>query len=388
MIKTLISVGYFTSLAALNTAAPTVSHVANNDLAVRWDAPLPDDCYYPDYMAPPFWTGGSDESANNYCVSRWKDGLLITGLTTFTKDKVVNGLQVTYSDGSKSSVYGKSEGDQDTGTWDMTDAIKLARMWGNGNGQRLGQIEVQTQSGKDVKIGNGRTDDDGAQNSEAGGGLLMGLIIATMPDESAILRAGFLFMKGQITGAVSADFVFDQDLATLNAQQTGISTSLLGEGYFTNDRNSSATCTFSNTVTRTNSRTVTQTNQHQVGYSFSFSVTADILDFAKIEESHTLSYQYTHIDTDATTTSEDIALRWDNTNLIVAPGKTIYCKASVVTGKFDGGYTSTIIVTINGGAQFSFKSRGQLDLVGWASVDSECNDVDTPPPGVPQLPEQ
>lgn len=220
MFRSILFIGGLASLATQISGAPTAPIVSRDTLSERWTADLPSGCYYPDYMAAPFWTGGSTDQVDNYCVSKWKDGLLITGLTTYTKDWKVYGLQATFSDGSKSILYGSTKGAQEHQDWDVTDQITLARMWGDGRGHYLGQIEMQTKSNKDIKMGNGRTDDDGAQNSQTGGGLLMGLILATDKNEPIIIRAGFLFIKGQVKEAKSVEFKFDDDLAALNSKQT------------------------------------------------------------------------------------------------------------------------------------------------------------------------
>ena len=224
MVKSLFSIGFLASITSLAAAAPvnTPSTNALSSIEARSEnGPfyLPDNCYYPDYMAAPRWVGGKEDNVNLYCVSKWTEGLLIAGITTYTKDHRINGLQVTYSDGSKSWVYGTPSGDQDHKEWGFEDQAVLARMWGNGGGKFLGQLEIQTKSGVGIKLGNGRTDDEGAFSSETGGGLLMGMFIATAKDESAIVRAGFLFLKDQITEVLNTGFEFDQDLEELNSQQ-------------------------------------------------------------------------------------------------------------------------------------------------------------------------
>ena len=161
---------------------------------------------------------------------------------------------------------------------------------------------------------------------------------------------------------------------------------VLADGFFTNNRATPASVTFSNDVKKKNTRTVTQTNQHQVGYSYTAKVTAEIVSVVKIEASQTLSYQYTHVDTIATAVEEEVDVGWKVENKEVQAGETIYCKASVVSGAYAGDYTSTILITISTGAQFGFKSRGHLDTVGWSSTNSFCNTVEKIPVNGAQLP--
>ncbi|KAF2195564.1 hypothetical protein K469DRAFT_681864 [Zopfia rhizophila CBS 207.26] len=192
---------------------------------------------------------------------------------------------------------------------------------------------------------------------------------STSPKEESIVRAAFLFMKGGITEVVNQDFTFDDNLEALNAQHT-----------------TNATVTFSNTINRSKSRKLTQSNSHQIGVGYTWKFSADVLDVMKVEAGLSLSYTYTHIDTTETSTSEGITLKRDNTNLVVSPGKTIYCKASVLTGTYSSGYSSYVHIHPDTGKEFSFLSRGQLELVGWSSVQSSCDDVEYVPAGIEELP--
>lgn len=204
MLKTLLSIGLFSSLSF---AGPILT---------RDPRDYPADCVYPDYMIAPGWTGGSQDDVTLACLSRWKDGLLVTGIQTWNEDTIVKGIQVTYSDGSKSDVIGEMRGTGDTSGWDATDAISQAEIYGDGKGWRLGQLHFTTKSGQEFRLGNERT--SGGFPYDVGGGLMMGIIVATTGD--AIVRAGYLFMNGPISSVKATDFKFDDDIDQLNSQQT------------------------------------------------------------------------------------------------------------------------------------------------------------------------
>ena len=62
----------------------------------------------------------------NVCFAKRRHvGLSIAGITTWTKKTVVQGVQVTYSDGTKSEVVRKSKGKQAQRGWDSADSIVL-----------------------------------------------------------------------------------------------------------------------------------------------------------------------------------------------------------------------------------------------------------------------
>lgn len=208
MLSKLLSLGFIASISSLVTGSALL----------RRDLPYPPDCVYPDYMIAPTWTGGNQEGLGSYCLSRWKDGLLVTGITTWVNGKVVKGIQVTYSDGSKSDVIGSMQGKQSEGSWGVTDRITEGVVYGDGTGYRLGQIVIKTHDGGNMRIGqDGERSDPGTPHDVASG-LLFGVIVAELDGE--IARGGLLFMKGQIQKAEITEMVFDDDIDALNAKHT------------------------------------------------------------------------------------------------------------------------------------------------------------------------
>lgn len=205
----LLSLGFMASLPALIAAGP---------LKTR-GLVYPADCVWTDYMIAPTWTGGSqtDSDIQSICLAKWRDGLLVTGITTWTDGTVVQGIQVTYSDGTKSDVVGRIKGKQTQGSWDITDPITSGTVFGDGKGYRLGKMKLSTKSGTQVEVGQEQVRTDSGTAHDVGGGLLMGIIVASNGEE--IIRGAYLFMKDQIKDVEVTDFKFDDDINTLNSQQ-------------------------------------------------------------------------------------------------------------------------------------------------------------------------
>jgi hypothetical protein len=203
----ILSLGFLAALPSLINAGP---------LRARGNL-YPADCVFTDYVIAPTWTGGSQDDTTNVCLAKWQEGLLVTGITTWTEKTVVQGIQVTYSDGSKSEVVGQIKGKQTQGSWDITDPVTSATVFGDGKGYRLGKMKISTKSGTQVEVGQENVRTDSGTPHDVGGGLLMGIIVATNGDE--IVRGAYLFIKDQIKEVEVTDFKFDDDINQLNSQQ-------------------------------------------------------------------------------------------------------------------------------------------------------------------------
>jgi hypothetical protein len=142
---------------------------------------------------------------------------LVTEITTWAGNTFVKGVQVTYSDGTKSEVVKKIKGKQAHGSWDITDSIMSATVFGDGKGYRLGKMEISTKSGTQVKTRQENIRTDSSTPHDVGGGLLVDIIVATNDDE--IVRGAYLFIQDQTTEVEGTDFKFDDDINQLNSQQ-------------------------------------------------------------------------------------------------------------------------------------------------------------------------
>lgn len=161
---------------------------------------------------------------------------------------------------------------------------------------------------------------------------------------------------------------------------------ILQDGYFTNDKKEgNTTYNFINQIEVEVGTTTSWSNQHQIGVGMEWEFEADILGFAKVKNKPSIHYDYTRVDSKSSTQTEKRLLRWEASGNQVAPGKTIYCKASAQSGKFDGGYWATAHVTLQNGKEFTFVARGELKAVGWSESFASCEDVENPTPGVTML---
>ena len=134
----------------------------------------------------------------------------ITGLEVWQHgdDSVVAGVRFTYATGDLSQIYGH----EDTSS-NPSQSINLgagetwtaAELFGNGKGQYLGHIHLETSGGKSFDAG-GSTSGINPYGIETGGGILYGATMTVGGDDNDIVNLGFRFL-GQAVKSVEVSDV-------------------------------------------------------------------------------------------------------------------------------------------------------------------------------------
>jgi hypothetical protein len=160
-------------------------------------------------------TGG--QGGARFCATKHVDGIVVTGVEVWANNKAVQAVQMYYSDGTNSDVFGKINGDKhDILKWDpATDGISQIRTWGNGRGQYLGRVNIRTKAGKELDVGK----DTSGQNvfeTNVASGIMLG---AYGNSADQIDSMGFLFLKSKVDKITIDDVVFKDTPEALNAKK-------------------------------------------------------------------------------------------------------------------------------------------------------------------------
>jgi hypothetical protein len=103
------------------------------------------------------WVGG--EGGSPWCATKWKAGVVITGVEVYGSGKGVEAIQFFYSDGTNSPQVGEpNEERKQRLDWDPSvDSLSQVKSWGNGRGKYLGRVYFRTKSGKELDMGKGKS---------------------------------------------------------------------------------------------------------------------------------------------------------------------------------------------------------------------------------------
>lgn len=175
-------------------------------------------------------TGGG--GGGGFCATKWKSGVVITGVEAWANDKGVRAIQFYYSDGSNSNLYGKIDGDRHAKMeWDpAVDTIDQVRTWGNGRGENLGRVQIRTTQGKELDVGKDTNGQDTFE-SKVASGILLGAFGAS---GDLIDSLGFIFLKSKIERISIDDVVFKETPEELNKRMEGLTTVILDYADHTN----------------------------------------------------------------------------------------------------------------------------------------------------------
>lgn len=152
------------------------------------------------------------------------------------------------------------------------------------------------------------------------------------------------------------------------------------------------TWSFSGKASVTWSSSMSTTTQHTFGLSEAIELGGKFgLPFVaqgEVKSTTTISYQYQSATTKDQGFSEGRDVTWtqgsSQTSDLITPGHAKHCVATSYRAEYDGGYTSTIKVTV-GGKDFFITRHGQYNSVSWTGAWSRCDDVlvtDIPSDGI------
>jgi hypothetical protein len=300
-----------------------------------------DDCSSGPFHTGVSWVGGND--GGPFCATRWKQGVVMTGIEAWANKNTLRAVQFKFSDGSLSEVFGKAEGDRNGRLeWQSTEAhVEKITLWGNGVGTRTGRIYVRLSNGKELDVGkdtSGQTPYDQTIDPDITGGILIGAFGKRGDD---INHLGFLFLGSKVRKIKIEEITLDDDLDNLNARQAGITTQVLAEDHYTNKKNASNdTHGFWNSLEKEDVVVHTQTTSTTFGTNINIEYSGQVAGLGP-KVSFGVEFKLEKGWSDESRKSTKRTLQW-RTESVVPPGKSITCKAFAQLGEFDGTYTSKV----------------------------------------------
>lgn len=313
------------------------------------------------------WVGG--KNGVDFCATKYKAGVVITGVEVWANTKAVRAIQFYYSDGTNSQQWGKIDGDRTARlSWDpATDSISQIKMWGNGKGQYLGRVQIRTKSGKSLDVGKDTNGQDTFETKVASG-IMLGAFGAS---GDSIDRLGFLFLKSTVSKVTIDDVKFQDTPEALNRRKEGLEQVTIDYAeHINNHPNATQTFKFSKSVEKAVSKTYSNSGTSTFGFSTAFEISGKILDLGA-SSTTTLSYQYASTSTEERGTTDKVTLTY-GVDTPLAPGQRIYCRAWATRGTYKGSYSSTINVWLADGSKFGFQQGGTMEQTNWSVAESVC----------------
>lgn len=304
--------------------------------------------YPPGPYSPGFFVGGS--GGEPFLTCGGTDGRAVTKLGAWTNSSCLQGIQVTYNDGSQSQVFGSVHGDYAQIIFPPGERVVELTLWGNGNGTRTGRIKLTTDGGQTFDHGK-NTSGQTAYSAPVGGGLLVG---AAGRCGAEIDMLGLVFLSDVTSVSITDVNYYNPPVGTSN----GIDLLMLQRTSYTDPYDKPVKWVFANSVTRTDSRSWSQSATRQ--YGVTVSVSAGFFDFAKVGASYTwsLSEQKT---SESTVTTER-TLTWSLEGEL-DPGQSVVAVATCYVGTVDVDYTATVNVFLKSGEHFSYRESGVISSV-------------------------
>ncbi|KAF4554331.1 Hypothetical protein D9617_4g000840 [Elsinoe fawcettii] len=350
--------------------------------------PPADDCAAP-------WFGSSREDgvpwrerkagADKYfCAQSWTKGLVITGMRIWTDPTRVTGIQMSYSDGSKSDIIGMqsvASTNDNSIEWAVDDKIEELRVWRSEDGGAVGRIRIKV-AGRTLEIGGKVANKNVGTGMDVHSGMLLAVRGSTN-NGPHLQTVEFRLLPSNPKSVELVTVNFPESLDKLNADKKGIDTVTLAQVYIlnTNEPGSGANKTYQFGDTKE----VRKSHRIDVGTEKTFGVTAGISikgevgfpGLAKAEAGFSLdtNFGYTWQNMDSREESHLDRLQWHETGQLL-PGKAVNCEAKALTGHFESDFTSKIEVTMLDGTKFSYDQPGHYENVGYTQAWSNCQTMD------------
>ncbi|KAF2262424.1 hypothetical protein CC78DRAFT_534762 [Lojkania enalia] len=311
-----------------------------------------------------------------WCATKFKSGIVITGIEAWADKKSVRGVQFYYSDGTNSGLVGKQDGDRHGRMdWDPSvDQISQIKMWGNGVGKYNGRIYIRTKKGNEFDVGKDTSGQD-VYETKVASGIMLG---AFGNAGERIDHLGFLFLKSKIEKITVGDVVFSETPEELNSKKEGLEVVTVDYADYENGMElNNNTYRWGRTITKEVSKKFTHASTHTFGWSHALELSGKILELGA-KSTTTLSYQYAKTDTveDQFTDKVEVMTQvW----IPVPPGGKIYCRAVAMTGKYSGDYSSKVSIWLEDGSTFEFEEEGHMEQINWSKAESKCQDDPFPP---------
>lgn len=179
------------------------------------------------------WMGRpQDDPAGNYfCDTKWKQGLVVTGVTIWAEKYHIKGLRFKYSDGSEGDLHGQATGNPDwtpaapknSLTWREDETLRAVKMWNNwndGNGpDAVGRIEVSVGEVKlevSSDVGDTSKSDNRGTEIPLNSGVLLG---ARGKQGQWVESLELLFLSDKVVSSTLIDMELGSSLEEWNAKQ-------------------------------------------------------------------------------------------------------------------------------------------------------------------------
>lgn len=307
---------------------------------------------------------GGQSGGQPFVACKWVQGthgLVVRGLDVWWHSDYLRGVQVTYSDDSRSSVFGTAGDSHSSIVFAPGELVTALTLWGNGIGTRTGRIRLTTNKGQTLDVGRD-TSGQTAYDIHIGSGILVGLEGRSGSD---IDQLGAIFLRSAITHFALTKLVYDHDLA---GTDKGIQAVALDEATYSNPSNAknSMNWAFGGSAERKQSVTYTDTNADTYGVSVDVEVSGEVLGIGA-KATTGFQWQRQSTKTTATSTSNQVTLTWSLSGTLEA-GESCTCTAIVQRGEGRTNYTADATVTLEDGTKISFPSRGVYQNVSYTKV--------------------
>ncbi|OCH86343.1 hypothetical protein OBBRIDRAFT_828354 [Obba rivulosa] len=298
--------------------------------------------------------GGQPFESCKWIVNR--SGLVVKGLDVWWSSKCLRGIQLTFSDGSRSVVYGNPSDSHDSVVFSAGEAITSMTLWANSSKNRAGRIRLTTNAGQTFDVGI-KTDKLPAYDVYIGSGILVGMVGRCATD---IDMLGAVFLKGTVTSISISKVAYDPPLS---GTSKGISEVTLDAVYYHNLPSSTHDLVwdFTHSVTRTVSTSFTQSTSTTYGASASISVSAEIFGIGP-SASGGFEWQSTDIKETTTTTSSQHTMSWSLSGTL-HPGEGTTVIAVCQQGLGNVNYTSTVTLQLEDGTVSTYDEPGVFNNV-------------------------
>lgn len=312
------------------------------------------------YSGEPFYTCG------------WNTGqpvLVVKGLDVWYNTSRLRAIRVTYSDGSRSAVFGKIDDSHGSIVLDPGERVTSLTLWGNGVGTRCGRIRLTTEKGKILDVGKDTSGQD-SFDIDVGAGILVGMMGRSGLD---VDQLGAIFLRSAIARVTLSNIVYSPPIA---GSSEGISAVALDRVTYNNNTDKQMTWDFTGSTTRTMSRTYTSASSHMFGVDVGVKVTGDVF-VLKAEASTTVKWQYQSTETTATTVSSSQSLTWKSTGTL-QPGETVVCTAVTNRGEARVDYTAKVELVLGDGTTNKYTETGVFQNIAYTDVSTTAEKLTAP----------
>lgn len=311
------------------------------------------------------------DTGTPFCENRIaSSGEIITGLDVWSDNSGIQGIAFRWS-GGQASMHGTQPGNVQSITFAPGEKVVEARLWGDGEGKRLGHISLSTDKQQVFDVGK-KKPNDGYQ-IEVGSGLLLGAYGA---QGSSIDSLAFLFLAPKISSVSIGAIKFDSDPT---GTSDNIAPSYLIQSTMGNPAGSHGNVSFtiSGSEAVAQSTSWEQSTTGTFGMSLSVEVAAEPFGIgAKITGG--VEWSVSHTSSKTTTTTDTITITQSAGPISIAPGFGKSCKIFAQKGTGTFPYSSTVTLKLDDGSTLNYQEPGKLVSVQYSQAYASCVDSNNP----------